>query len=321
MDAVELVATVGPASFGDPVELCEAGATALRLNGSHLSSGELDAVLTGLRAKLGDVSIVVDLQGAKMRVGHVPDRALQAGEPVAFELGDHGTAAGAIPVPHAELFRAVRCGETLRCDDDRLRFEVTAVAESRLEARCESAGVLRARKGLNVLEHPVQLDDLGARDQKHIAVALGHGPMRFAVSFMSDGREASWVRRRAPDCPVIGKVEQRAALDHLAQLRGAVDELWICRGDLGAQLGARDLARFVANFRPEPGGIPTLMAGQVLEQLTHHSAPTRSELCHLFDLIQRGYRGIVLSDETALGVDPAGAVRAAAKLLRDLGHR
>jgi hypothetical protein len=39
-------------------------------------------------------------------------------------------------------------------------------------------------------------------------------------------------------------------------------------------------------------------------------------VCHLYDLLARGYAGIVLSDETAIGVDPAHAVGQAAALVR-----
>jgi pyruvate kinase len=62
------------------------------------------------------------------------------------------------------------------------------------------------------------------------------------------------------------------------------------------------------------------MAGQVLEHLTSHPEPTRSEVCHLYDLVRRGYNGIVLSDETAIGADPVGAVSQAGALLRAIGH-
>jgi pyruvate kinase len=57
------------------------------------------------------------------------------------------------------------------------------------------------------------------------------------------------------------------------------------------------------------------MAGQVLEHLTASAEPTRSEVCHLFDLCERGYAGIVLSDETAVGHDPVNAVARARALL------
>jgi pyruvate kinase len=114
---------------------------------------------------------------------------------------------------------------------------------------------------------------------------------------------------------VIGKVERREAVDALGAIAERVEAVWICRGDLGSQLGPTALARFVGTVDPRRLPAPVLMAGQVLEHLTDHPEPTRSEVCHLFDLVARGYAGIVLSDETAIGADPVRAVSTAARLL------
>jgi pyruvate kinase len=75
------------------------------------------------------------------------------------------------------------------------------------------------------------------------------------------------------------------------------------------------MARVVAGVDPARLRSPLLMAGQVLEHLTSHREPTRSEVCHLYDLLRRGYSGIVLSDETAIGCDPENAVRQASAIL------
>jgi pyruvate kinase len=58
------------------------------------------------------------------------------------------------------------------------------------------------------------------------------------------------------------------------------------------------------------------MAGQVLEHMIEHAAPTRSEICYLHDALQAGYRGVVLSDEAAIGRYPIESCRIAA-LFRD----
>jgi pyruvate kinase len=49
-----------------------------------------------------------------------------------------------------------------------------------------------------------------------------------------------------------------------------------------------------------------------LEHLTKHSTPTRSEISYLYEALQRGFGGIVLSDETAVGAHPVEACRVAA---------
>jgi pyruvate kinase len=62
--------------------------------------------------------------------------------------------------------------------------------------------------------------------------------------------------------------------------------------------------------------IPVLLAGQVLEHMTEHPAPTRSEVCYLYEALLKGYRGFVLSDEAAIGHYPIESCRTAA-LFRD----
>jgi pyruvate kinase len=207
-------------------------------------------------------------------------------------------------------------GDTLRIDDDKLRFRVLRKERRSALARAERAGTLQPRKGINVVEHPVTLEDLSERDRRAVALAARFAGVRCAISFVADGTEARWVHARLPERPVIGKVERAEAVGAIHRLAVNFDELWICRGDLGAQLGSPSMARFVGRLDPVALGKPVLMAGQTLEHLTSHPEPTRSEVCHLFDLIARGYSGIVLSDETAIGRDPAGAVRTAAGLLR-----
>ena len=318
MSVPELVVTLGPASFLLAGELARAGADLFRLNASHMEPADLGRRLRELRAATPDMPLLVDLQGAKMRLGRFPSRSLATGDQVRFRHAQQSD--DALPIPHAELFRAVRIGQVLSCDDDRLRFEVTSVGDDELEARCLLGGALASRKAVNLADHPVELEDLCQGDLDHLASCEGVDRLAFAVSFMRDGREADWVRRRRPDCPLVGKIERRAAIEALPAIAAQVDKLWICRGDLGAQLGAADMARFVAALRPDELSVPVLMAGQVLEHLTHHGQPTRSEVCHLHDLLARSYSGVVLSDETAIGQHPVGAVQVASSLLQALAN-
>ena len=92
----------------------------------------------------------------------------------------------------------------------------------------------------------------------------------------------------------------------------------MCRGDLGAELGLAGMAKAAHAFqdRVRDLALPALLAGQVLEHMTLHPAPTRSEVCALYDALDAGYRGVVLSDETAIGQYPIESCRQAA-LFRD----
>ena len=310
----EIVATLGPASFTLAGDLARAGATALRLNASHLSPEDLAWRAAQAREAAPGLPLVVDLQGAKMRVGEIVERPIAVGARIRF------AAEAARPedvfLPHPELFAAAGIGATLGCDDGRLRFTVLARGEEWLEAEALVGGVLRPRKGVNLLDHPVRLSGLTPADALRLEAVRGLPGLQVAWSFALDGREAEWVRARLPGTPVVAKVERREAVDALAEMAARVDTIWLCRGDLGEQLGPGALGRFVSALAPAALPCPVLMAGQVLEHLTRHAEPTRSEVCHLHDLVARGYAGIVLSDETAIGVHPVHAVEQATALVR-----
>lgn len=307
----QLVATLGPSSFELAAEMASAGATAFRLNASHLGPSALATALERVRRACPTAPVIVDLQGAKMRLGWIAPREIAAGEHLCLSLdGQRGDL-----LPHPELYRQTAAGDILSVDDGRLRLRVVEAESSWLEAEALTRGWLAPRKGVNVEQHPIRLDGLADTDVGALAAADGGGVRAYAFSFMATGEEAAWVRARVPGALVIGKVERDEAVAALQSIASRTDAVWICRGDLGAQLGAARLARAVAAVEPRACPAPVLMAGQVLQHLVDHDEPTRSEVCHLHDLLARGYAGIVLSDETAIGRHPIAAVRAAAALI------
>jgi len=109
---------------------------------------------------------------------------------------------------------------------------------------------------------------------------------------------------------LVAKIEQRAAMRHLAAIDVRFDEFWFCRGDLGAEVGLKELgflqAQFVSaipQFRR-----PALIAGEVLGSMVSNAYPSRAEVVQLYDVMQGGFAGIVLSDETACGSQVAAVV-------------
>lgn len=316
----DLIVTLGPASVGREADLARLGATRFRLNASHLSRDGLSDYIRGAQSRAGGIPIVVDLQGAKMRLGIFEQRPVLANHELTLVLGEHAKDDHFVPLPHPEAFNKLRPGDLVSIDDDRIKCEVCAVTASTMTCRVLNDGTLQGRKGFNRAEHPISLDDITLSDRELARTALDAGCSEFALSFVADGRECDWLRRELGAVRVIAKVERRDALCQLAGIAGRADALWICRGDLGAQIGLTRLGQAIAGIDPRAFNRPVLMAGQVLEHLTSHHDPTRSEACHLFDLLARGYAGIVLSDETAIGHDPCNAV-ATARQLMDSGDR
>lgn len=322
----EVVATLGPASRDPEVwsEMLAAGATAFRLNTSHLSLEQLDSWLERLGRFLDGreelLPVVLDLQGSKWRLGGLPPCLLAVGDRVQLISADSTGEAYILPVPHPDFFQALAAlrsgdpGEIL-LNDAKVRLTVEATGLGWVEARVTQGGPLSPAKGLTLPNSPLRIESLSAKDQSILEKTRPLGFVRYAVSYVRDAAEMARYRELCgPDAYLAAKLERQPAVSQAAQVLESADELWLCRGDLGAELGLQEMAAAVHQFAKRVGGMagPSFLAGQVLEHLVDHPAPTRSEVCALYDALAGGYAGVILSDETAIGRHPVESCRAAA---------
>lgn len=314
-DRPAIVATLGPATREEALRRrLLTVATCLRLNTAHLAPGELAATLAALAdlfARAGTtLPVVLDLQGAKVRIGDYPTVAAVPPR-VELRLAAASPDPAVIPVPHASVFREARPGDLLHLNDRRVGLRVREVGGGgRLLADCIHNGPLAARKGLNCAARRFELAQVTPGDRDALAIGVTYPFVDFAVSFVADGGEAALFRPLAGGRRLVAKVERAAALAALPALARDFDELWLCRGDLGAELGLRQLGPAQAAFvRALPGlPRPCLLAGEVLGSLAHVPWPSRSEVVHLHDALAAGFAGFVLSDETAAGAHVAATL-------------
>lgn len=313
------IVTLGPAtSDAATMEALLDVAAAFRLNASHVTGAELGEWLRRIAEVLAergrDIPVYVDLQGAKMRIGHYEARE---GLPprVRFMPGVESDAPECIPVPHAIFFEAVQPGDTITLNDARVSIRIDDVERGgpspRAWGRVVRDGPLSSHKGINRQEHPLPCPSLNDQDREAVAVAMGWPFTRFAFSFVVDGSEAGLLRPLVGRRPMVAKIERPEAFPHLEEIAAAFDELWLCRGDLGAQAGLARLGAMQEEFVQRCRGLgrPYVLAGQVLEHMTHFPNPTRTEVVHLYQAERAGFSGFVLSDETAVGRYPLEVAR------------
>jgi len=319
--AYEIVATLGPGSETEAVweAMLEAGATGFRLNTSHLTLDGLAGWLERLTPHLsrhGSAPLVLDLQGSKWRLGRFPTATLRSGQSVELCFAEAADRAGRLPVPHRDFFRAAASSSgELILNDAKLRLAVESCQEESLRARVLQGGAISAGKGITYLASRYRTESLSAKDQEIVLRTGRLGFVRYAVSYVKDAAEMARYRALlGAEAHLIAKLERQTAVEEAAGMAASADALWLCRGDLGAELGFRAMAEAVHAFsgRLHELPVPALLAGQVLEHMTDSPTPTRSELCYLHDALALGYRGVVLSDETAIGRHPVESCRAAA---------
>jgi pyruvate kinase len=321
-----IVATLGPSSADATVwtALLSAGATAFRLNTSHFALPQLQEWLERLDSFLSALEprppLILDLQGSKWRLGELPACELVAGQPLTLAYGQATKRPDVLPVPHLDFFQAAPLsnGEII-LNDARVMLRVEAYAADSLRATVVQGGALSSRKGITYTgRHFSMAHDRreALTDQDHVIREQTQGMVgiEYALSYVRDAAEMARYRACIGRAYLIAKVERRLAMEEAVPMAGIADELWLCRGDLGAEMGLREMAKAAYRFSAELSALPApvLLAGQVLEHLTAHATPTRAEVCGLYAALQQGYAGVVLSDETAVGCDPAASCRWAA---------
>jgi len=318
----EIVATLGPASDSEAIwkAMLAAGVTGFRLNTSHVTLDDLAEWLKRLSAFLPrqkfSPPLILDLQGSKWRLGRFPVAELVPGCLVELALAEAADRPGLLPVPHSDFFRAAATSSPeLLVNDAKVRLTVESLRGESLTARVLQGGPISSSKGITYLSSGYRSESLGGKDQE-IVTRTRHLPfVRYALSYVRDAVEMARYRALVgPTLPLIAKLERQPALDDAEKIAGTAETLWLCRGDLGAELDSRAMAEAVHRFSGQVAAlpVPVLLAGQLLEHMTEHATPTRSELCYLHDALAAGYRGIVLSDETAIGRHPVESCRAAA---------
>jgi len=318
----QIVATLGPSSEADSTweRMLAAGVTGLRLNTSHLSFPELRAWIDRLGPFLAALDprppLILDLQGSKWRLGQFPACALACGQRVTLVCAASTDRPDVLPVPHPDFFRAASVsGGEIVLNDAKLRLVLESRAGDALRARVTQGGEIVPRKGITYAVSTYRQESLSETDRAILAHTQHLTGIRYALSYVRDAAEmANYRARVGRSASLIAKLERQPAVDEAMRIAESADELWLCRGDLGAELGAPAMAEAVYRFseRVRTLPVPVLLAGQIFEHMAEHPTPTRSEVCGVYDALMKGYRGIVLSDETAIGCDPVESCRIAA---------
>ncbi|ELP89415.1 pyruvate kinase, putative [Entamoeba invadens IP1] len=282
--------------------------TFLRVNSSHMEVDQLVVFVGELTKKYPGQRIYVDLQGSKIRVSRSqPIIQLVQGTEVELTIEEPTPDTKKIHIGNPNTIKLLQKGTHVKIDDGRLEIEVVSVeSESHAVAKILKGGELRPGKGFNLQPHPFVQNALSQRDADIVERLKDVKEVCFALSFVCVVEEILDLKKRSGGKYVAAKIEREMDVERLLGISKECDEIWICRGDMGVQLGFVGMAKFVREYTTFMKTLkcPSIMAGEVMEHLCDNLIPTRSEICYLGNLIADGYDGMVLSDETVFGKYP-----------------
>lgn len=315
----KILATLGPASStAEAIKaLFEAGADVFRINMSHTSHEKLRELHGRVRAleleEKRPIGILVDLQGPKIRLGLLPDgrATLKAGARVGLVRAEKSDDREAIPIPHAEVFAALKQGENILIDDGKVRLKIESAGPDSADAVVVAGGEIKDRKGVNLPDTVLPIPALTAKDRSDLDAALHLGVDWVALSFVQRPDDVAelkkLVRGRAA---VLAKIEKPRALEVLCEIIDLTDAIMVARGDLGVELPVETVPGWQKEITraARVAGKPVVVATQMLESMIETAVPTRAEVSDVATAIFDGADAVMLSAETAAGKHPVDAV-------------
>ena len=317
---VKILATLGPASADAKTirRLMLAGADAFRINMSHgnqQQKAKLVEAIRSLEKEFGRPStILFDLQGPKLRVGHFSGgrTVLEKGKRFIFDHDDKAGDSERVQLPHAELFQSVRPGTNILIDDGKVRLNVVEADDGQIVSEVKVGGPVSDNKGVNVPDVVVPIPALTDKDRDDLQFALEQRADWIALSFVQRPEDVAEARTLIGDrAALLAKIEKPAAIDRLNDIVARADAVMVARGDLGVELPPEQVPplqnKIIACARQF--GKPVVVATQMLESMVTSPTPTRAEVSDVATAIYDGADAVMLSAESATGQYPCEAVQ------------
>ena len=332
MRPTKIVCTIGPASgSAEMIErLARAGMDCARLNLSHGTRDEHREVIDRIRrveAIVGrPIGIIMDLAGPKIRVGDIGDTAIQLVEGQTVVLTGTGASETSadgrtiIPIAYRPLAAEVKPKDRIFIADGIIELLVEEVVGDLVVARVVEGGSVTSRKGVNFPDTPLSAPSLTGKDEEDLAFGLAAGADWISVSFVRSAADIRRVKQiitsHGKETHVIAKIEKAEAVADIEAIIDTADGLMIARGDLGVETPLEEVPLVQKRLidLANAAGKPVITATQMLESMVTEQRPTRAEVADVANAVIDGTDAVMLSEETAVGKNPALVVTIMARI-------
>jgi pyruvate kinase len=322
----KIIATIGPSSNTIPMleKMILAGMNAARVNMSH---GTYDAHAESIKnirqasKNVGrEISILLDLQGPKIRVDKLPV-PIELKDDEVWVIGPSHVkdqypeyAANFIPTIYKNLVKDAHVGARILFDDGLMEAEAFEKDRDVLKIKIKVGGTLKSNKGINLPYVNVSAPSFTDKDREDLMFGLKQGIDYVALSFVRTAEDILQVKEllhsMKVNIPIVSKVEKPEALDNMESIVMASDAIMIARGDMGVEVGnhlvpgiQKSMIKLCNSL-----GKPIITATQMLESMITNSRPTRAEASDVANAIWDGTDVVMLSGETASGKYPLESI-------------
>lgn len=327
MRRTKIVASLGPSTDSDETlrGIIRAGVDVARINLSHGSIDEgmarYDAVKRIAAEEKRHVGILADLPGPKVRTAPFAHEAVfEPGKKVRLEFGEGTSSEKVIEIDYDSLTTSFHVGDRVLLGDGRVVMTVVDATGDALVGEVVSGGSLTGSPGVHIPSDRLALSTPTDRDLELLDAFVDVGIDMIAVSFVRSAHDMRRVGTEPhPRGPLlVAKIETLSAVENLEGIIAASGAIMVARGDLGSELPIEDLPITQKKIIQQciAGGKPVITATQMLESMITAAAPTRAEASDVANAVWDGTSAVMLSGETAVGVDPVNVVRTMERITR-----
>eukprot|EP00703_Trepomonas_sp_PC1_P000773 JAP95833.1 Pyruvate kinase [Trepomonas sp. PC1] len=314
----ELMCTCGP-TLKDPAmiaKVIQEGVQTIRINFSHGTAVDhenyFNLIQEGSKLAGMPIKVMGDIQGPKFRIGLFESKKILLQRAQSFTL-DSSKQPGSqhrVYLPHPEIFEAAEVGDELLLADGLAILQIIGKSPQKLECVVIKAAEIGDCKGISLPARQINCEFINESDLVSIQTANKLKIDVLMLSFVQCLEDVQKARKLFSG-HLMAKIETPAALRNLKEIAGAADSVLIARGDLGVEAG---LAQICFNQKwicrqLKDENVKIYAATQFLESLVTKREPTRAEANDIYQARKDGICGILLTGETANGVDPLNAVK------------
>jgi len=319
----KILATLGPASNSLEMieQLIDAGANMFRLNFSHGSHEYHLETLTNIRTAMKNrnknVGILQDISGPKIRVGElekpfelIPNDTIEFEETkiIGYQKSQNEYV---VSINYPDVLKKIQKDEYIYLYDGIIRAKVIEISP-KVIAQIENSGTLSSRKGVNFPNTVIDIDVITKKDEADIAWGVENKVDFFAISFVQSANDIKRAREllNGYEGKIIAKIEKFDAVSNIDEIIEVSDGIMVARGDLGIEVPYYDVPTIQKMLikKSNEKGIPVITATQMLLSMTYNERATRAEISDVANAVLDGTDIVMLSEESAVGEDPANVV-------------
>jgi len=326
----KILATLGPASREPAVleALLAAGVNGVRINMSHGTQEEHAENIKRARAAATSMkrplAVLVDLSGPKIRTGTlrggVPIQ-LQANQTFILTTRDVEGDVTQVSTNYSGIARDVKPGARILLDDGLIELHVENTTDTDVICRVINGGPLSERKGINLPGASLPIPSLTEKDRRDLKWAVEQRADFIALSFVRRAQDCieakELIQAEGGSAPLIAKIEKAEAITNLDEIVAATDGLMVARGDLGVETSVELVPVYQKRIieKANLAGKLVITATQMLQSMVVNPRPTRAEASDVANAVWDGSDCLMLSNETAMGANPVGAVATMARII------